>query len=67
MTTQRIENILSVIANTQTAEEAAEALQNANPKLSKQASKNVIQDLQDFREEKMGLAELDYRLAEAGL
>lgn len=63
----KTQNILAIIADVQTAEEAAQAISNAYPKLSKQAAQNVVKDLQDFREQKIDLAQLEYYLTEAGL
>lgn len=65
--TQRIENIMAIISETTTADEAAKAISDAHPKLSKKASENVVKDLQDFREQKISLSELDHYLQEAGL
>ncbi len=59
--------VTSLLKDTQSMEEAVKALTSAFKKLSSTEAKNTIQDILDYRNEKMVESELKYRLEERGL
>ncbi len=59
--------VTSLLKDTQSMEDAVKVLTSAYKKLSSTEAKNTVQDIIDYRNEKMVESELKYRLEERGL
>ena len=59
--------VTSLLKDTKSMEEAVKALTTSFKKLSSTEAKNTVQDILDYRNEKMVESELKYRLEERGL
>ncbi len=64
---QLVLNVTSLLKDTQSMEEAVKVLTSNFKRLSSTEAKNTVQDIIDYRNEKMVESELKYRLEERGL
>ena len=64
---QLVLNVTSLLKDTQSMEEAVKVLTSNFKRLSSTEAKNTVQDILDYRNEKMVESELKYRLEERGL